>query len=311
MTLKTFLGLWQEELSEYYGEDFLCTRGPEGERIQQDFNDHVSDSAIICLVDEGPMRYTKGRKSPRRGGKKRRDKMKHRYSYVNPFNRIHGYAIVQSGDTNLVPDEKRLLSIQLICSSPFSDKKGVGSDLMDILKKQGQHAGYTDIILEVANEFSASSDYYNGGDEEDEDDGSDEEDGWPYQNCQEREWEWFPSDEIRDIIAHELWRKTGRKDIDGDSYYNVEKDYISEELWHYFYILGCDARTWTKTPKKISDEDDPGDSEYGGFWYKRGLESSDGLIRFYRKHGFEEDRRVHLDWQCYGDIPFPTMLLTL
>ena len=32
---------------------------------------------------------------------------------------------------SLVPEENKILSLSLICASVFSDKKGIGSDLMD------------------------------------------------------------------------------------------------------------------------------------------------------------------------------------
>ena len=79
-----------------------------------------------------------GRRAPRKEkdthGKERRDKIKHRYSYKNPFNRIHGYIFAQDANSSLTPKEKNILSLSLICSSIFSDKRGVGSDLMEILK---------------------------------------------------------------------------------------------------------------------------------------------------------------------------------
>ena len=100
-----------------------------------------------------------------------------------------------------------------------------------------------------------------------------------------------------------------RKDIDGDPHYNIETDYIEGHIWRYF--LNWSNQPEEKVPKGISDEDDPRDDEYGGYWYKRGLESSDGLCGFYKKMVFLEDRMFHLDWQCYGKVPYPTMILTL
>ena len=297
MTLKTFVSLYSTDLAQYYGEDFDMA----GKRI----NDHFSDSVIFCMVEEGPVRYTQKKRSPGRMGKERRNKFKHRYSFINPFNRIHGYAIVEGGNTNLSPGEKQLLSLSLICSSPFSDKRGVGSDLMDILKEHAKKSGYTDIILEVANELAETSVVEEEGEDEEEEaeesEDDDEEEG--------QEWEWYPSDEAVAIMVHELWRKTMRKDIDGDPYYNIEEEYIDEHIWRYFF--NWPSQPEEKIPRKISDESDPQDDEYGGFWYKRGLESADGLCRFYRKHGFREERRVHLDWQCYGNVPYPAMILRL
>ena len=63
--------------------------------------------------------------------------------------------------------------------------------------------------------------------------------------------------------------------------------------------------------KNIINVDDPRDGEYGGFWYKKGYASQKALISFYEKFGFYEDSRVHIDWHCYGSIPYPSMLCCL
>jgi ribosomal protein S18 acetylase RimI-like enzyme len=293
MTLKTFIDLYQKDLTSYYGSDFEDVT----------FCGSFSDTAIICLVEEGPIRYTQQKRSPRRLGKKRRERIKHRYSFINPFNRIHGYAIVENGNTNLTPEGKLFLSLSLICSSPFSDKKGVGSDLMDILKDKAKESGYTDIILEVANEHAQEAVPEEESDEEEsEEEESDSED-------EDEDEKWYPSEETLETIAHEMWRKTMRKDIDGDPYYNIDEEYISERM--YYYLWNWTKQTRHCVPKGIQDKEEPTEEEYGGFWYRKGLMSSCGLIQFYEKHGFREDRRVHLDWQCYGDIPFPTMIKNL
>ena len=296
MTLKTFIDLYQGDLASYYGSDFEDVT----------FCGSFSDTAIICLVEEGPIRYTQRKRSPRRLGKKRRDRIKHRYSFINPLNRIHGYAIVENGNTNLTPEGKFFLSLSLICSSPFSDKKGIGSDLMDILKEKAKESDYTDIILEVANEYapeavseeSEEEEYDSDSDSDNEEDDEDDEGE-----------KWSLSDESLETIAHELWRKTMRKDIDGDPYYNIDEEYISDHM--YYYLGNWVIQVRHCVPKGIQDKEEPAEEEYGGFWYRKGLASSCGLIQFYEKHGFREDRRVHLEWQCYGTIPFPTMIKSL
>ena len=112
-----------------------------------------------------------------------------------------------------------------------------------------------------------------------------------------------------ETIAHELWRKTMRKDIDGDPYYNIDEEYISDRI--YYYLRNWYEQARHCVPKGIQGKEEPAEEEYGGFWYRKGLASSCGLIQFYEKHGFREDKRVHLDWQCYGTIPFPTMIKSL
>ena len=93
-------------------------------------------------------------------------------------------------------------------------------------------------------------------------------------------------------------------------FYNLDKDYI----WEYIknYLLNENEEQDNKKEKKyLIDEDEPLDNEYGGFWYIKGYKSQQPLIRFYERFGFKEDKRVHLDWHCYEDIPFPTMICSL
>ena len=165
MSLKEFIYTYKDDLNEYF------EWGLEDLNLIED-----SDIFILCIVDTGYNRYTLpgSYMKPRIAGKKRRNKIKHRYSYDNPLNRIHGYMILEDINTNLIPKDKNLLSLTLICSSSFSDKKGIGSDMMELLKILSKEAGYTDIVLEVANEYSAM------GIEEDEE-----------EKCPEEDREWF------------------------------------------------------------------------------------------------------------------------
>ena len=169
MSLKDFIILYQDDLEKYYGEDF----GSE-EIIDTETHGQI---VIFCLVDQGNDRYTSpiAKKGIKKGGKERRDKVKHRYSYKNPLNRIHGYIIAEEANSQLTPKEKNIISLSLICSSSFSDKRGIGSDLMEILKDLSLNAGFTDIILEVANEFSAKGKFQAEEEEEDEEEEDEEE----------------------------------------------------------------------------------------------------------------------------------------
>tara|TARA_Y100001970_G_C13456198_1_gene472827 strand:- start:193 stop:498 length:306 start_codon:yes stop_codon:yes gene_type:complete len=93
-------------------------------------------------------------------------------------------------------------------------------------------------------------------------------------------------------------------------YYNLDKDYI----WEYIknYLLNENEEQDNKKEKKyLIDDSEPRDNEYGGFWYQKGYKSQKPLIHFYEKFGFKEEKCVHLDWHCYEDIPFPTMICNL
>ena len=65
-------------------------------------------------------------------------------------------------------------------------------------------------------------------------------------------------------------------------------------------------RGGTLVPRSIF-EDEADDSEYYGFWYRKGKNSQKDLIKFYEKHGFIEDPDIHFTWCCFDSIPYPTM----
>ena len=256
MTLKEFICCFSLDLEEYYGEDFgyndTSSSGEDG--------GSEGDTLIMCLVDTGPGRNTSKRTSQslRKAGLKRRQKIKHRYSYDNPMNRIHGFLIGEKVTNSLIPSHNKIISLSLICSSVFSDKKGIGSDLMNRFLEQSKAKGYTDVILEVANEWS-------GVDvESEEEDETEEEEDEEEEESDVDAWE--PSEEVIDIISHEFWRKTMRKPTTNQPYYNVAEDYIRSLVSDYMYDLEDDICHTGTEPLSISDEDDPKDNEYGGFW---------------------------------------------
>ena len=111
LTLRIFIREFREELEYYYEEDF-------GWNIAKDIDDEQhKNSLILCLVDPSDARFScTKRPTLRRGGKQRRDKIKHRYSYENPLNRIHGFLILENGNNCLTPKEKDIISLSLICS---------------------------------------------------------------------------------------------------------------------------------------------------------------------------------------------------
>ena len=111
-----------------------------------------------------------------------------------------------------------------------------------------------------------------------------------------------------EIISHELWRKTMRFK-DDTPYYNVDKDYISQHVEEYFYYQDYEQEDEEKEPIDVKDE--PDDNEYGGFWYRKGYKSQEGLIGFYKKFGFVDEPKVHHEWNCYSCVPFPTMIRSL
>lgn len=305
ITLKEFICTYQKSLGDYYGEDF----GSESEIVVRE--DGLGSIVILCMVDMGERRYTSPKASAmiRKSGKSRRDRIKHRYSYNNPLNRIYGYLIVKDEINPLIPKEKKVMTLSLICSSPFTDKRGIGSDLMDNLLKYATSAGYTDIILEVANEWAERINQDNESDDE-SDNESDNESNNESDDDEDDESIWQPSEEVIYILSHEFWRKTMRKPNGIIPYYNINEDYIRDMIEDYLFNIKESTNDEVKT-KVISDINDPGDDEYGGYWYRKGKESQKELMNFYEKFGFIEDQNIHLKWGCYSDIPYPTMVCNL
>jgi ribosomal protein S18 acetylase RimI-like enzyme len=146
MTLRGFIQRYGEELEDYYDEDFGTETGAD--------DADAGSSIMMCMVDNGEEDHLPEgiKKKIRKGGKFRRDKLKHQWSYINPMNRIHGFVHLE--DVQLKGDDKKVISISTICSSYFSQKKGVGSDLMKMSEEFARKTGYTDMILEVANGYA-------------------------------------------------------------------------------------------------------------------------------------------------------------
>ena len=314
MTLKDYLEMYRDDILHYYD---LETWTP--------LEEEKRDTTILCLVDH--MDLIKPRKrSPRRAGKERRDRYKHRYTYANPLNRIHGYIILEDTYKNN-KDGRKVVSISLICSSRFGRTKHVGSDLMRYAEALIHLEGYTDIVLEVANEFAATGhdeehddedqDYEDDTDDEDDEDDTDDEDDEDDADAEDDD-EYEP---LIDELAHEFWRKTMRM-VDDAPYYNVGADYIRELICTYIYDYSDNSDSYADdAPASWEDDEDyepekgeeveASDTSYGGYWYKKGKASQSALIKFYESFGYVESPIVHKVWKCFSSIPYPTYLKVL
>tara|TARA_Y100000593_G_scaffold83061_1_gene156375 strand:- start:1083 stop:2039 length:957 start_codon:yes stop_codon:yes gene_type:complete len=313
--LRDFLHEYGEELFSYYGEDFYVPGDEENWLNDGEVN---SDTMILCMVDRSEgYKITKKdvRKKIRKAGSQRRRKIKHRYSYVNPMNRIHGYIVLKKEKIQKFP-EKKIASILAIATTTFSDKRGVGSDIMDLSIKLMKECGYDNIILEASNDY-AYVEEDEGEWEEEEETSSDEEENTSSDEEggleEDEEQFWYPTEEVLDIISHELWRKTMRKSEGSNPYYNIDKEYI--------WMIVNDYLSHTEEEEEEEEEEgeeeeyclseEPEDYEYGGYWYKEGKKSQQRLIEFYEKFGFVEDPDIYLNWGCYDENPYPTMIYTV
>ena len=356
MTLRDFIFRWKDELVEYYGSEFMTHE----DNILYDTS--VGDTIIFCLVDNDETvdhLPEDVKKKIRKAGKWRRDKLRHQWSYVNPFNRIHGYIVLK--DVTNERHKQKTLSISTVCSTYFSKKKGIGSDLMDLAKDFAGATGYFDIVLEVANEYSGmdkeSDEEYSDEEESDEEDDEEEDEEereythegytftWVYETDElidpetdevvglmvedeDGEWSpklndgyevcmddtWYPCESCLELLSEELWKKCMRKNHRDIPYYNLEQEYIKECLEDYF---SCNLNSededklWEGTDVRGFIEDEADDSEYYGFWYRKGKNSQKDLIKFYEKHGFIEDPDIHFTWCCFDSIPYPTMKFSI
>ena len=347
LSLRSFISAWSSELTGYYDEDFGSLY--EGLEPLEDCpgsfvrsysqpktidDSEFGDTIVFVLADLAtnvdptwvpPHIHKKIKKA----GKLRRKKLRHQWAYINPFNRIHGFLIMK--EVSNVHHDKLTMCIDTICSSYFTNKRGIGSDLMELAKDFSKSLGAHDIVLEVANEFSANGfpdeeeettdEEEETTDEEEEttdeeEEISDEEEEISDEESESEEDEvWYPDDNVMSILADEFWKKCMRKSKDGSKvYYNLDQEYIEAGMWNYFHCShDCEeGELWKGTERHlISDKDDPKDTEYGGFWYLKGKRSQEQLMKFYEKFGFKEDTTVHTDWCIFSKIPYPTMRLTL
>jgi hypothetical protein len=311
MTLKTFLRTYREEICRYYDlEDY--------ESALSNLYDKEGFDAVLCMVDtKKDASPPTDKKFPRKAGSYRRKLWRHKFSYDNPLNRIIAFASLEHCSHS--PEDKKVVKLPVIGSTYFSSIRGAGKDLMNILAALAKVNDYTHMVLEVANEYAAE-----GHESEEEDEESDEEYYSDDSSDEEEEEEDSEDDldEVIEIVAHELWRKTVRVDKQTSvPYYNLSESYIEAELHNHLYNIPTDdeesdgEERVELTPLFDCDEDgeeiEPRDTSYGGFWYRRGKKSQEMLIGFYEHMGFVEAPEVHKEWGCFSNIPYPTMMKVL
>ena len=297
MPLAEFICQYSDELENYFDEDF-------GAGFWYDLK--KGPTMIMCYVDcrNGNHMPNDIRTKINKAGKARRNKLKEKWSYTNPMNRILGYIAVK--DVTNEKHTEKLFSLSAICSTIYTEQRGIGRKLMDTLIEWSARMGASDLVLEVANEF-AGMDCEEETEEEDSDEEWEEEDE---EDEEETDGYFHPDEGATSVIVDQLWRKCMRKTSEGNVIYNLDEEYIADIVEEYFE--GEEEELWKGYEvREVSDE--PQGHEYGGEWYKKGKESSvcSRLISFYEMWGFKEDKRVNLEFGCYSIVPYPSMLLDM
>jgi hypothetical protein len=291
-TLRSFLTEYKQEIhnSGWFGADYDVIEEP---------NKNVSGYEIYCLVDNlSEKKHTMNaekKKKMKKAGKQRRLKLRYKYHYQNPMNRIHAYIIVQKNPgvtTNT-------LAVNVLCSSNYSDARGSGRYLLQSVIDCAKVVGFESIVLEVGcdemeekqhDEYELSEDSDDEDYDSDEDYGSDED---------------YTIDDCCEEISNELWIKSVRhRGPQKVPYYSFGDEYIHTILEEYFKNDSDKG----PLPDIYKNDEEYG---YGGYYYRKCKQRSKPLIHYYESFGFKESPLVNTEWRCFSELSFPSYVLYL
>jgi len=257
--------------------------------ILDDHDNSTTNYSIILAVDSSlreDFKTKKVKKYMSKKSSKQRKKIKERYSYNNPFHRIHGFIITQ--DKPCVCKTDKILALTVICASPFSsfaDIKAVGTYLICFFILYCKIFKYKYAILEVANdeadmpEYNINDDIYN------------------QDSLEEKTVAQLK------VILNELdLPVSGKKQILIDRILDSEENNDN-----------CNK----SYENRMLEEHDLNDNNlnnhgYGGISYHKGRDRQRNLYcNFYEKYGFRENSNINKYWRCFSDDPYPSMVLKL
>ena len=308
MTLSQFIVRYHDEIVE-------VTDRPEHIKEYSD----MSRSEVLVLCDTSnsyhSMSKTIRNKYTKRAHMLRRERMREQYDYrINIFNRIHGYCCLTEmpSQKNSGLEHRKILSISIIATSCRSNRSGVGTYLLKTVNTLASYAGYTDIVLEVANDVVES--------EESEID-------IEYPTClsdEDVEQVTNSLENLIECISDKLWKQGMRhvKEISERTgiehtvaYHNVDKDYITGFLDTYFLgITECHLNGYNnanKYFKSFGGYTMPTHSEYGGKEYLDSIYKMSRLIKWYERMGFSSAPYVNYEWKMFTKTPYHAMRLEL
>jgi hypothetical protein len=295
MSLNHFIRTHLDE--EYDGE--IATMK---ERNPTWFSEYPKDTPyqVFLLVDLDTTKLhtmdKKTKKMYRKCGAERRRRLHKKYYYEVPDNRIHAYIVVE--DKPGLTDDKTL-AINIVCSSNYSDIKGIGSYLLTAITSSAKKVGYKDLVLEVgSDEMEDPEDSDDEEESEEEEEESDEEEEDEEEDDEEDDVEL-----ICEMISRRLWKKSVRHKANNIPYYSFSDDYLMGRIMSV--VLDTEEE---KERVTFFTGDEHG---YGGYYYHKAKRSSKKLINYYESLGFKEDPKVHLEWECFSHLPFPSMRLAL
>lgn len=291
-SLKHFMEHYHDKFHEYHSEYPW---------FYHDDNDE-GDHEIMCLVDtsvnkEHTMKRDM-RKKFRKAGSLRRKKLREKYSYRNPLNRIHAYIIVEKSPGE---SDDTTMAINVICSSNYSDIKGIGRYVMKTTLESAKTSGFENVVLEVGNQEATEREESESEEESDESESE-------YESDSEEEEEELTEEEeqiecVAEIIASKLWRISVRHN-NGVPLYNIGEDYIYAIVRDYLMVEVHEYEDW----EPANEDEEYG---YGGYYYHKGKNDCTHLMKYYESFGFTEDSRVNTEWKCFSIVPFPSMIKML
>ena len=310
MTMKEFMNTYIKP-----GEKAHWLKWGMKELMKGDCN--LSRYQIYLLVDISEEKHhtmnKDMKKKYKKAGLQRRYKLDEKYKYktntgTGIWNRIHSYIVVEHSPGL---SDKKTLAINIICSSNYSDIKGVGSYTMKTLLESARNVGYSTVVLEVGSdeieekEEESEEESDEESEEESEEEEELEEDEESRKQLLHEYWVNESMDHLCDISSNALWKKSVRHN-NGVPYYSFGEEYLSSIIRDNIE----NEETEQELPDIVDIKDDE-EYAYHGFYYNKSKRHSKNLITYYETFGFKEDVTVHKDLKCFSELPFPSMKLSL
>jgi hypothetical protein len=268
------------------------------EIVEDYFETNEERHTIMVAVDTSARtsylpQYIKQTLKKKNSKDKRR--LQKRYSYENPFHRIHGFLITQDDPCKCPPNiisgkAPKISALTVICAGPFASQAGikaVGSYLLCFYIYLYKSLKYDFSVLEVANDHAIMPDYDLENEDYDEDDLSE-----------------LKNLELKDILQELGLSQSGKKEILINRILKYQEDEKSKHC-------SLTYKERLKLEENV-DEDDIDEYGYGGIYYHQGRDEKRNLYcNFYEKVGYKENSKLNTQWNCFSNIPYPSMILDL